>query len=60
MINTVQQLMHNIRLFVALSAPALHRGGKPELKFYDTAYFESYATDVFITPYLLPCSVEGC
>ena len=78
---------------MALSAPPLHRGGKPELKFFsyhrwsrycscgkrvtdssqaviisfvptsfksshylrpmrarDTAYFESYATDVFITP----------
>ena len=26
----------------------------------NTAYFESYATDVFITPCLSPCSVEGC
>ena len=26
----------------------------------DTAYFESYATDVFITPCLPPCFVEGC
>ena len=26
----------------------------------DTAYFESYTTDVFITPFLSPCSVEGC
>ena len=26
----------------------------------DTAYFESYATDVFITSFLSPCSVEGC
>ena len=26
----------------------------------DTAYFESYATDVFITLCLSPCSVEGC
>ena len=26
----------------------------------DTAYFESYATDVFITPCPSPCSVEGC
>ena len=26
----------------------------------DTAYFESYTTDVFISPYLLPCFVEGC
>ena len=26
----------------------------------DTAYFESYATDVFITPWLSPCSIEGC
>ena len=25
----------------------------------DTAYFESYATDVFITPCLSPCSVEA-
>ena len=25
----------------------------------DTAYFESYATDVFITPCLPPCFVEG-
>ena len=26
----------------------------------DTAYVESYATDVFITPCLPPCFVEGC
>ena len=26
----------------------------------DTAHFESYATDVFITPYLPPCFVEEC
>ena len=26
----------------------------------DTAYFEPYATDVFITPCLPPCFVEGC
>ena len=26
----------------------------------DTAYFESYAIDVFITPCLPPCFVEGC
>ena len=26
----------------------------------DTAYFELYATDVFITPCLPPCFVEGC
>ena len=25
-----------------------------------TAYFESYATEVFITPCLPPCFVEGC
>ena len=86
-----------------MSAPPLHRGGKPELKIFsyhrwsryrscgkrvtdssqaviisfvptsfksphylrpmrarDTAYFESYATDVFITPCLSPFSVEGC
>ena len=88
---------------MALSAPPLHRGSEPELKFFsyhrwsryhsygkrvtdssqaviisfvptsfksphylrpmrarDTAYFESYATDVFITPCLSLCSVEGC
>ena len=33
MINTVWQLMHNIRLFWGTEAPLLHRGGKPELKF---------------------------
>ena len=26
----------------------------------DTVYFESYATDVFITPCLPPCFVKGC
>ena len=26
----------------------------------NTAYFESYATDVFITPCLPPCFVKGC
>ena len=31
---------------------------KPWL-YLDTAYFESYATDVFITPCLSPCSVEA-
>ena len=27
---------------------------------HDTAYFQSHATDVFITPCLSPCFVEGC
>ena len=34
MINTVRQLMHNIRLFCGTRAPPLHHGGKPELKFF--------------------------
>ena len=85
--------------FVALSAPPLHRGGKPELQNFSyhrwsryrscgkrvtdssqaviisflptsfksphylrpmRAYFALYATDVFITPCLSPCSVEEC
>ena len=102
MINTVRQLVHNIRLFYGTQCSAasswrqartkifrttdeadtahvvseLPIARKPWLYLFsrlrlnrhitgvqckrDTAYSESYATDVFITPCLSPCSVEGC
>ena len=99
MINTVRQLMHNIRLFCGTQCSAalswrqartknfrttdeadtahvvseLPTARKPSflptsfksphylrpMRARDTAYFESYATDVFITPCLSPCSIEG-
>ena len=104
MINTVWQLMHNIRLFCGTECSAASSWRQARTKFLflyhrwsryrscgkrvtdssqaviisfvptsfklphylrpmrarDTTYFESYATDVFITPCLSPCSVEEC
>ena len=44
--------------FLPTSFKSLH--SLRSMRARDTAYFKSYTTDVFITPCLPPCFVEGC